>query len=100
MIFDARRDPMGSAPALRKPVHQVQECPSRGSRGRVRLHGPQFRHHLVVHCDLDARARVSLDSADQCRQSLASLTDREFHGHLQVNMYKMYNLVQEMSTGG
>jgi hypothetical protein len=66
--------------------------------GGFPLDRAKFCHHLVVYCDLDARARVSLDSADKCRQVLARFANREFHHDLQGEYSKMYSHVQDMST--
>jgi hypothetical protein len=97
MLLDTRRDPTGSTPALGKSSHKIQECPGRDPRRWFRLDGPKFRHHLVVHRDLDARAGVSLDSADKGRQLLTGFADREFHHGLQVKMSEstsMYKVCQ------
>jgi hypothetical protein len=89
---------MGSTPVLGKSSHEIQECSGRRSWLRFLLDCPKFRHHLVMHRDLDARAGVSLDSADQGRQLLTGFADREFHHGLQVKISKMYSHVQDMST--
>lgn len=89
---------MESATALRKRGHHIEERPGCSPWCGFLLDRPKFRHHLVVHRDLDAHACVSLDPADQRRQPPTGFANREFHHGLRVKIFKMYSHVQERST--
>jgi len=97
MGLDAGRDRDLSATPLRKLGHDSQERRSGGSWRELVLDGSKLRHHLIVHGDLNACSRVSLDPPHQGRQLFPRFADREFHRILQVNWLKMYNHVQRMS---
>jgi hypothetical protein len=89
MRFNLRGNTLHPAPSPWKAGHQVLERASRGAWRRLLPHRAKFRHHLVMNRDLDADARVLLHFADKRRQSFASLTDREFHPDLHLDMAEM-----------
>jgi hypothetical protein len=98
MGLNAGRDRNLPPTPLRKLGHDVQERRGGSTRRKFMLNGSKFRHDLVVHGDLNARAHIPLDPSDESRQPFPCFADREFHQTLQVNTLKMYNHVQGMST--
>jgi len=95
--LDTGRDRDLSHTPLRKLGHDSQERRGGGPWREFMLDGSKLRDHLVVHGDLNACSRVSLDPPNQGRQLFSRFADREFHRILQVNQLKMYNHVQRMS---
>ena len=77
--LDAGRDRDLPPTPLRKLGHNPQERRGGSPSREFLLDGSKFRHHLVVHRDLNARSRISLDPSDQGRQPFTRFADREFH---------------------
>jgi len=84
--------PSGFQSFFRELLSEFEQLPRGQARFRAGLDGAQLGDGLFPDGDLDRRARVLPDLADQLRQPFSCFADREFHND------EVYKGVQEEST--